>query len=107
MHCRCQDHILIILLLINHEVSSHKLLTSPLKLCQETSLSQTLFDIFVLKVLKRECQMCFTESLEERRLTKKVAKSDVGEGFAAKNCDVTHSKKPRDFAVDLLFEWLL
>ena len=48
--------------------------------------------------------MCFTESLEERRLTKKVAKSDVGEGFTAKNCDATHSKKPRDLAVDLLFE---
>ena len=45
--------------------------------------------------------------LRGEKVDKKGYKSDVGEGFAAKNCDVTHSKKPRDFAVDLLFEWLL
>ena len=28
-------------------------------------------------------------------MTKNVRKSDVGEGFAAKKCDVTHSKKTR------------
>ena len=38
---------------------------------------------------------------------KKVTKSDLGEGFAAKKCDVTHLKKTRDFASDVLFEWPL
>ena len=37
-------------------------------------------------------------------LTKKVTKSKVGEGFAAKKCDVTNEKKKRDFASDVLFE---
>ena len=55
----------------------------------------------------RTFKTCVTQEREERRLTKKVTKSDVGEGFAAKNCDVTHSKKIRDFAGDVLFEWLL
>ena len=49
---------------------------------------------------------CVTQEREEGRLTKKVTKSDVGEGFVAKKCDVTHSKK-RDFASDVLFEWPL
>ena len=38
---------------------------------------------------------------------KKVTKNDVGEGFTDKKCDVTHSKKKRDFASDVLFEWPL
>ena len=42
---------------------------------------------------------CVTHEREEKRLTKKVIKSDVGEGFAAKIFDVTHYKKTR------LCEW--
>ena len=38
---------------------------------------------------------CVTQEREEGRLTKSVTKSDVGEGFAAKKYDVTHSKKTR------------
>ena len=38
---------------------------------------------------------CVTKEREERRVTKNVTKSDIGEGFAAKQCDVTHSKKAR------------
>ena len=38
------------------------------------------------------------------KVDKKVTKSDVGEGFAAKNCDATHLKKTQDFASDVLFE---
>ena len=38
---------------------------------------------------------CVTQEREEKRLTKNVTKSDVGEGFAAKTCDATHSKKTR------------
>ena len=34
-----------------------------------------------------------TQEREEGKLTKNVTKSDAGEGFAAKKCDVTHSKK--------------
>ena len=49
---------------------------------------------------------CFTEERGEGRLTKKVTKSDVGGGFAAKKCDATHSKI-QDFASDILFEWPL
>ena len=49
---------------------------------------------------------CVTQERNERRLTKNVTKSDVGEEFAAKKCDVNHSKK-RNFASDVLFEWLL
>ena len=48
--------------------------------------------------------MCVTQEREEGRLTKNVTKSDLGEGFAAKKCDVTHLKKTRDFASDVLFE---
>ena len=40
---------------------------------------------------------CVTQERKEGRLTKKVTKSDVGGGVAAKKSDVTHSKKP-DFA---------
>ena len=47
---------------------------------------------------------CITQEKETGRLTKKVTKSDLGEGFAAKKCDATHSKK-QDFASDVLFEW--
>ena len=32
-----------------------------------------------------------TQERGEGKLAKKVAKSDVGEGFATKKCDVTHS----------------
>ena len=46
---------------------------------------------------------CMTHERGEGRLTKKVTKSDVGGGFAAKNCDATPLKK-RDFASDILFE---
>ena len=46
---------------------------------------------------------CITQEKEKGRLTKKVTKSDLGEGFAAKKCDATHSKK-QDFASDVLFE---
>ena len=49
---------------------------------------------------------CITQEIEEGRLTKKVIKSDAGEGFATKTCDANHSKK-QDFASDLLFEWPL
>ena len=49
---------------------------------------------------------CITQEIEEGGLTKKVIKSDVGEGFATKTWHVNHSKK-RDFASDLLFEWPL
>ena len=38
----------------------------------------------------------------KKRLTKNITKSDVGKGFAAKTCDVTHSEK-RDFENDVLF----
>ena len=34
---------------------------------------------------------------EEGRLTKNVTKSDVGDGFEAKKCNVTHSKKNMRF----------
>ena len=34
-----------------------------------------------------------TQEREEGKLTKNVTKSDAGGGFAAKKCDVTHSKK--------------
>ena len=47
---------------------------------------------------------CITQEKEKGRLTKKVTKSDLGEGFTAKKCDATHSKK-QDFASDVLFEW--
>ena len=40
---------------------------------------------------------CVTQEKEEGMLTKKVTKSKVGEGFAAKKCDVTHSKKKTRF----------
>ena len=43
-----------------------------------------------------------TQEREEGRLIKNVTKSEVGEGYAAKKCDFTHSKK-RDFASDVLF----
>ena len=36
-----------------------------------------------------------TQEREEEKLTEKVTKSDVGGGVAAKNSDVTHSKKTR------------
>ena len=49
---------------------------------------------------------CVTQKREEGRLTKNVPISDVGEEFAAKKCDATHSKK-RDFASDVLFEWAI
>ena len=38
---------------------------------------------------------CVTQEREEGRLTKNVTKSDFGEGFAARKCDVTQSKKTR------------
>ena len=38
---------------------------------------------------------CVTQERKEGRLTKSVTKNDVGEGFVAKKCDVTHSKKTR------------
>ena len=43
-----------------------------------------------------------TQEREEGRLIKNVTKSEVGEGYAAKKCDFTHSKN-RDFASDVLF----
>ena len=46
---------------------------------------------------------CVAQERGEGRLTKEVTKSDVEGGVAAKNSDVTHSKK-RDFASDVLFE---
>ena len=46
---------------------------------------------------------CVNQEGVEGRLTKEVTKSDVEGGVAAKNSDVTHSKK-RDFACDMLFE---
>ena len=49
---------------------------------------------------------CVTQERKEGRLTKNVTKKDIGEGFAAKKCDVTHLKK-QDFASDVLFEWSL
>ena len=49
---------------------------------------------------------CVTQERKEGRLTKNVTKSDIGEGFAAKKCDVTLPKK-QDFASDVLFEWPL
>ena len=49
---------------------------------------------------------CVTQEREEGRLTKNVTKSDVMEEFAARKCDVTHSKKT-DFPSDVLFEWPL
>ena len=45
---------------------------------------------------------CVTQEREEGRLIKNVTKSEVGEGYAAKKFDFTHSKK-RDFASDVLF----
>ena len=42
---------------------------------------------------------CVTQERREGRLTKKVTKSDVGKGFAAKKCDATHSKNPEIFEV--------
>ena len=50
---------------------------------------------------------CVTQEREEGRLTKKVTKSDIGQGFAAEKYNVTHSKKKRDLASDVLFEWSL
>ena len=47
--------------------------------------------------------MCVTQERGEGRLTKKVAKNYVRGGFAAKKSDATHSKNPRDFASDVLF----
>ena len=38
---------------------------------------------------------CVTQEWEDGRLTKNVTKNDVGEGFTAKKCNATHSKKPR------------
>ena len=36
-----------------------------------------------------------TQERKEGRWTKKVTKSDVGDRFAFRKCDVTHSEKPR------------
>ena len=48
---------------------------------------------------------CVTQGRVEGRLAKKkkVTKSDIGGGFAAKKSDTTHFKK-LDFASDMLFE---
>ena len=46
---------------------------------------------------------CITQERGEGRLTKKVTKSDVGGGVAAKKSDSPHSKK-QNFARDVLFE---
>ena len=45
-----------------------------------------------------------TQEIVERSLTKKVTRSDVGGGAAAKKNDTTYSKQ-RDFESDVLFEW--
>ena len=42
-------------------------------------------------------KMCVTQEKEKGRLAKKVTKSDIGGGFAAKKCDATHPKKPPRF----------
>ena len=47
-------------------------------------------------------KMCVTQENGEGRLTKKVTKHYVGGGFAAKKCVATHSRKTRDFAIDVL-----
>ena len=49
---------------------------------------------------------CVTQERQEKRLTKNVTKSDVGEGFAAKHV-VSLTQKKRDFTSDVLFEWPL
>ena len=46
---------------------------------------------------------CVTQERVEGSLTKKVTKSDVLGGFAAKKSDTTHSKKG-NFESDVLFE---
>ena len=42
-------------------------------------------------------KMCVTQEKEKGRLAKKVTKSDIGGGFAAKKCDATHPKKTPRF----------
>ena len=39
--------------------------------------------------------MCVTQEREEGRLAENITKRDGGEGFKAKKCDATHSKKAR------------
>ena len=47
-------------------------------------------------------KMCITQERGEGRLTKKVTKNYVGEGFTAKNCDAFHSKNPEIMQVIFL-----
>ena len=42
---------------------------------------------------------CVIQERDEGRLTKNVTKSDLREGFAAKKCDVTRSKKNKILGV--------